>query len=103
MGLGHKWESDVFQYQVPFRIPDITPVETKPDWSMQPIQQILWQIQQLNVAVGQLHQVVTAGHAFTRAAPAVEMGGVAEEVRRLSQRLDAIESRLPQQAAAQDG
>ena len=88
-----KLETDIFEFQqVPFRVPDRTPVETKPDpnWLVQ----IAGQLGQLTVAVSQLHQVVT-GQAFTRAAPTADLGNMDTELRKLSSRLDDIESRLP--------
>jgi hypothetical protein len=91
MGLNNlKWETEVFEYQ-PFRIPDRTPVETKPDQFS--IQQILSQLAQLTVAVSQIHQVVV-GQSFTRAAPVADMPVIGEEFRKLSGRLDDVESRL---------
>jgi hypothetical protein len=92
MGINNlKLETEIFELQSPFRIPDKTPVETKPDPFS--LQQILSQIAQLTVAVSQIHQVVM-GQAFTRAAPAGEFGGVTEEIRKLSTRLDDVEARL---------
>jgi hypothetical protein len=94
MGINNlKFETEIFEFQqTPFRIPDRTPVETKPDPFS--IYQITAQIAQLSIAVSQIHQVVT-GHAFTRAAPGAEAGALGDEVRKLSQRLDDLESRLP--------
>jgi hypothetical protein len=90
MGINNlKLETEIFEFQSPFRIPGITPVETKPD-----ISQFASQLAQLTVAVSQIHQVVT-GQAFTRAAPAVDLGTIGEDIRKLSSRLDDIESRLP--------
>jgi hypothetical protein len=91
MGLGNpKLEADIFEFQSPFRITGITtPVETKPDFA-----QLASQIGQLTLAVSQIHQVVT-GQAFTRAAPVADLGTIGEDLRKLSGRLDDIESRLP--------
>jgi len=93
MGLNNlKFETEIFEFsQAPFRIPDRTPVETKPDWSS--LYQMASQIAQLTVAVSQIHQAVT-GQAFTRAAPVAELGGIGEEIRKLTERLDDIESQL---------
>jgi hypothetical protein len=97
MGLNNlKFETEIFEFtQVPFRIPDRTPVETKPDPFS--INQIASQIAQLTVAISQIHQVVT-GQAFTRAAPVAELGGIGEEIRKLTDRLNDMESRLPKKA-----
>jgi hypothetical protein len=88
-----KFETEVFQ--IPpggFNFPGTTPVETKPDPSW--ITQIASQISQLNFVVGQIHQAVL-GQAFTRAAPqgGTDTANLAEEVRRLSSRIDEIEAR----------
>ena len=92
MGINNlKLETEIFEFQTPFRIPDRTPVETKPDQFS--IQQILSQLAQLTVAVSQIHQVVM-GQAFTRAAPGGEFAPSTEEVRKLSSRLDDLETRL---------
>jgi hypothetical protein len=94
MGINNlKFETEIFEFtQQPFRIPGISPVETKPDTTL--FTQISREIAQLVVAVSQIHQVVT-GNAFTRAAPVVELAGVSEAIGKLTQRLDDIESRLP--------
>ena len=90
MGINNlKFETEIFEFQqLPFRIPDKTPVETKPD--PYSIQQILTQLATVSMAVGQLHQVVI-GQAFTRAAPTAEVAGFGDEVRKLSERLDKLE------------
>ena len=91
-----KFETEVFQVQVPqFQIPSATPVETKADPSQ--LFNISSQIAQLTATVNQLTQVV-AGQAFTRAAPqgiAVDTLNTADELRKLGQRLDDIEARVP--------
>jgi hypothetical protein len=90
MGVNNlKLETEIFEFQTPFRIPGHTPVETKPDFA-----QLFTQIGQLTLAVSQIHQVVT-GQAFTRAAPVADLGTIGEDLRKLSSRLDDIETRLP--------
>jgi hypothetical protein len=90
-----KFETEVFQ--VPqFQIPNNTPVETKPDLSI--LTQLASQLGQLTLAVSQVHQVVT-GQAFTRAVGQSMLGAeglnATDEIRKLNQRLDDIEARLP--------
>ena len=89
-----KIEAEVFQ-QVPFQIGGgITPVETKPDPTI--LATIASQIGQLTATVNQLTQFV-AGQAFTRAAPqgGADVLNTTEEIRKLNQRLDDLESRVP--------
>ncbi len=95
MGLQNiKFEAEVFQQIPQFQIPSHTPVETKPDPSQ--LLTISSQIAQLTATVNQLTQVV-AGQAFTRQAPqgGLETANAADELRKLGQRLDDLEARLP--------
>jgi hypothetical protein len=90
-----KFETEVFQQVPQFQIPSATPVETKADPTQ--LLTISSQIAQLTATVNQLTQVV-AGQAFTRAAPqaaAVDTLNTADELRKLGQRLDDIEARVP--------
>lgn len=95
MGMQNlKFETEVFQTLPTFQIGGgISPVETKPDFTL--LNQIASQLGQLTVHVNQLAQTVAA-QTFTRA---VAQGGEAlnttEEIRKLTQRLDDLESRLP--------
>lgn len=97
MGIANiKWEADIFQItQQQLQIPGTTPVETKPDIGL--LTQIASQVAQLTVSVNQLHQAVAGGQAFTR--PVQQGLGEAtvgmEEIRKLNQRLDDLEARLP--------
>lgn len=97
MGMANiKWEAEVFQIQQqPFQFPPgNTPVETKPDISL--LTQIAGQINQLSMSVNQLHQTV-AGQAFTRPVQQGlgEQNINMDEIRKLNQRLDELEARLP--------
>src|SRR5437867_1492397 len=91
-----KFESEVFQQIPSLQIGGgITPVETKPDPSW--LHVVSSQIAQLTANVNQLTQVV-AGQSFTRSAPIAanhDTATSADELRKLSQRLDDIEARLP--------
>ena len=90
-----KFETEVFQQAPSLHIGGgITPVETKPDPSWLTVAS---QIAQLTATVNQLTQVV-AGQAFTRSAPiaaSADTANTADELRKLSQRLDDLETRLP--------
>lgn len=95
MGLQNiKFETEVFQQIPQFQIPNHTPVETKADPTQ--LVTISSQIAQLTATVNQLTQVV-AGQAFTRQAPqaGLEAVGTSDELRKLGQRLDDLEARLP--------
>ena len=95
MGLQNiKFEAEVFQQIPQFQIPNQTPVETKPDTNQ--LVAISSQIAQLTATVNQLTQVV-AGQAFTRQAPqaGVEAVNTSDELRKLGQRLDDLEARVP--------
>mgnify|MGYP001555326791 FL=1 len=95
MGLQNiKFETEVFQQIPQFQIPSHTPVETKPDPNQ--LIAISSQIAQLTATVNQLTQVV-AGQAFTRQAPQATLEGTnaSDELRKLGQRLDDLEARLP--------
>jgi hypothetical protein len=85
-----KLETDIFENTIPFRIPNHTPVETKPDPFLN---QLASQVAQLTVAVGQILQVVT-GQPFTRAAP-TDLSSTEAQFSKFSSRLDEIEARLP--------
>jgi hypothetical protein len=89
-------ETPFFQQIPNFGPPGITPVKTEVDPTLlsQLVTQVANQVGQLTLAVGQMQQAMV-GQAFTRAAPqaTADMSGVAEEVRRLSQRLDELEAR----------
>lgn len=93
MGLQNfKFEAEVFQQIPQFQIGGgITPVETKPDTSL-----LTSQIAQLTATVNQLTQIV-AGQSFTRQAPvaSADVVNTADELRRLGQRLDDLEARVP--------
>src|ERR1700704_3028035 len=95
MGFNNlKFESEVFTTQTPQFQGGITPVETKPDTTL--LIQLVSQVGQLHQAVNQIGQVVL-GQSFTRAVP---QGGevliAADEIRKLNQRLDDLEARVPQ-------
>jgi outer membrane murein-binding lipoprotein Lpp len=96
MGLNNlKFETEIFQQVSPFQLGGgITPVETKPDPAW--ITQVATQLGQLAAHVNQLTQTVAA-QAFTRAAPqtGAEAVNTTDEIRKLNQRLDELETRLP--------
>jgi hypothetical protein len=89
-----KFEAEVFQQIPQFQI-GATPVETKPDPSL--LTNVASQIAQLTATVNQLTQVVVAGQSFTRQAPQAVTEGVntADALRKLGQRLDDLEARIP--------
>jgi hypothetical protein len=92
MGIHNiKFETEVFQQTPQFQIGGITPVETKPDTTL-----LTSQIAQLTATVNQLTQIV-AGQSFTRQAPQASLDTVntADELRKLGQRLDDLEARVP--------
>ena len=69
MGYPYKFEAEAFQQLPQFQFTQTpTPVETKPDpYVTSVIAQLSSQIQQLQLAVSQIHQVVV-GQSFTQAA-----------------------------------
>jgi hypothetical protein len=94
-----KLEAEVFQFTPQIQFPGQTPVETKPDPSL--LSQIASQLGQLTLTVGQLHQAVV-GQTFTRQLERGQVGSVGgeiqspnEEIRKLTQRIDELEARLP--------
>jgi hypothetical protein len=95
-----KFETEVFQQIPQFQLGGITPVETKPDTSL--LTQIANQIGQLTVHVNQLTQTIAA-QSFTHAVSQVgttETINTGEQIRRLTQRMDDLEARLPKTKTA---
>jgi hypothetical protein len=95
MGMHNlKFEAEVFTLPTLQVQGGITPVETKPDFTL--LNQIASQLGQLTVHVNQLTQTVAA-QTFTRSVQqaGAEPLNAAEEIRKLTQRLDDLESRLP--------
>lgn len=96
-----KLEVEVLQFTPQFEFPSRTPVETKAD-NLSVLTQLASQVGQLTLTVGQLQQAV-AGQAFTRVADRQQIGteiqSPIDEIRRLNQRLDEIEARMPKAAA----
>ncbi|HVX64974.1 MAG TPA: hypothetical protein VHA11_00155 [Bryobacteraceae bacterium] len=100
MGVNNiKFETEVFQQLPAFQFGGTTPVETKPDTSL--LTQIASHLAQLTVNVNQLTQAVAA-QSFTRAVSQAgpETMSAAEEVRKLNQRMDDLEARIPKTKAA---
>jgi len=94
-----KLEVENYQFQQPnfsnlLQTP--TPVKTEADPAVlgQLVTQVANQLGQLTAAVGQVQQAMV-GQAFTRAAPQIgtDAASLAEEVRKLTQRMDELEAR----------
>jgi hypothetical protein len=98
MGLHNlKFETEVFQQNPVFQPGQIctTPVETKPDrLDLSILAQVVSQVSQLTTTVNQFAQAIAA-QTFTRAVPlaGAEMLN-AEEIRKLTQRMDDLEAKL---------
>ena len=99
MGAQHlKLEVETIQLQQPLfgglgSLNTISPVKTEADPVL--VGQIAAQVGQLTVAVGAIHQAIL-GQAFTRPATqasAAEGAGLVEEVRKLAQRVEELETR----------
>jgi hypothetical protein len=89
-----KFEAEVFQQIPQFQFTGATPVETKPDPGL--LTTVASQIAQLTATVNQLTQVVVAGQSFTRQAPVASAEvNTADTLRKLGQRLDDLEARVP--------
>jgi ATP phosphoribosyltransferase regulatory subunit HisZ len=89
-----KVEVESFQFQLPVQLPPgISPQKTEADFTV--INELASRVSQLTLMMGQFQQAIVQ-QAFTRAAPqpAAEPADVADEVRRLTERLDQLEARL---------